>query len=44
MNSLYYDIYQYNNDRIYLGKFYKFHFITIEELREIVINKILENE
>lgn len=44
VNSLYYNIYQHNKDGTYLGKFYKFHFITIEELREIVINKILEND
>jgi hypothetical protein len=44
INSLYYNIYYHNNDETYLGKFSKRHFITIDELREIVINKILDND
>jgi hypothetical protein len=44
INSLYYNIHQHNDDETYLGKFFKRHFITIDELREIVINKILDND
>jgi hypothetical protein len=39
-----YSIYYEDNDETYLGLFLKKNFITIEELREIVINKILDND
>ena len=43
-NNYTYTIHYEDNNESYLGIFSKKHFITIDELREKVINKILDND
>jgi hypothetical protein len=43
-NNYTYTIHYEDNDESYLGIFLKKHFITIDELREKVIDKILDND
>ena len=42
--SRYHNIYIKDNEDYYLGKFDKKYFINVNELREQIINKILEND